>query len=467
MLQAINNYFLSGFRDASYFEKRKATYLYYIIMSALTFIGLVTVGQVFGQMGPIYLTANLTGFVGVFLSLVFFKRKNIDAAGHLMICSTIIMVSGETIAADLFNTDPSIRYRLYISFASLLGIYFIILSFFRQKKYVVRYAVAFELILFVHAVIIYNQINDVPKMGMYVIEHFITVSSGMFIIAAISNWLLSYIDALFQQNIEYAERFKAQNEQLEKMVAERTHSLQNSNSNLREFAYIVSHDLKEPLRTISGFVTLIKKELDKQGLNEGEIEEYIKYVNSGTRHMERLISDILTFSKLNVTEKNFEPVDVTEVLALVKRRLAQSIYESDAEIYITDAQPVQGEKVMLGQLFENLISNAIKYRSNDRTPKITIGSMRELDTVRYFVKDNGIGISEKYFDTIFKAFRRLHSKIEYEGTGVGLAICKKIVDIHGGDIWVESIEGEGSTFWFILPLAHNDVAAIHPEVHAS
>ena len=156
-----------------------------------------------------------------------------------------------------------------------------------------------------------------------------------------------------------------------------------------------------------------------------------------------------------------------DVIAMVKKRLAQAIYESEAEIFLTNTLAVQGEKVMLGELFENLISNAIKYRSQDRNLKITIGCNRELDIVRYFVRDNGIGIPEKYFDTIFKAFKRLHSKIEYEGTGVGLAICKKIVEIHRGDIWVESKEGEGSTFWFTLPCAQTEVPASQPEVHAS
>ncbi len=467
MIQAFNNYFLSGFKHASYFERRKASYLLYILLAALTFIGITTVGQVFGQMGPFYLAANLIGLTGVSLSIAFFKHKKINAAGHVMVCSAMFMVAVETIVVDLFNTDPSIRYRLYINFSSLLGIFFIILSFFREKKYVFRYAAAFELILFAHAFVIYHQINQVPNMGVYVIEHFITVSSGMFIVAAIATWLLSHMEALFQQNMEFAERFKAQNEQLEKMVAERTNDLQSSNQNLSEFAYIVSHDLKEPLRTISGFVTLIKKELDRQGLKDEEIEEYMNFINSGTKHMERLISDILTYSKLNVAEKNFEPVDLNEVIGLVKKRLAQSIYESEAELYVANTLPVQGEKVMLGQLFENLISNAIKYRGTDRNVKITIGCTRELNTIRYFVKDNGIGISEKYYETIFKAFRRLHSKVEYEGTGVGLAICKKIVERHRGDIWVESKEGEGSTFWFILPYAQTDVPAIQPEVHAN
>ena len=466
MIQAINNFFLSGFRNASYFEKRKATYLYYIIMTALTFIVIIAIGQAWATMGNVYMAANLVALTGVGTALIFFKQKRINAAGHIMACSILVTIAVETIVRDHYSTDPAIRYRLYINLSALLGVCFIIMSFFRDKKYVLVYGIVFELMLLSHAAVIYNQLRDLPDMSLFVLQHLITASLGMGIFAAICTWLLSYMEALFQQNREYAERFKSQKEQLEKMVEERTQALQSSNKSLREFAYIVSHDLKEPLRTISGFVTLIKRELDKQGLNENEIEEYINFVTAGTSQMELLINDILTYSNLNVAETNFKDVDMGELIGRVRSSLARSIYESEAELLMTYALPVRGERAMLALLFENLISNAIKYRSPERDLKITIGCDKQLDTVRYFVQDNGIGIPEKYFDTIFKAFRRLHSKIDYDGTGVGLAICKKITEIHGGDIWVESIEGQGSTFWFTLPLAHTDVPAIQPVVHA-
>jgi len=466
MMQAINNYFLSGFKDLPYFEKRKVKYLFYILMAALTFVAITTISQIYLRMGVIYLTGNIIALTGVILSLFFFKNKRTNAAGHLMALAITTTIAIEAIAVDIYSVDPAMRYRIYITFCALLGLYFIILSFFREKKFVLWYAIAFEIILAIHAAIIYHQVNQYPKMGNYALQHFFTVSVGMLIVAAICTWLLSYIDALFQQNKEYAERFKTQNQQLEKMVLERTSALETSNQNLREFAYIVSHDLKEPLRTISGFVTLIQKELVKQGLNDHEIEEYINFVTSGTRQMERLISDILTYSNLNVIEKHFEDVNMDGIITQIKKSLARELYESEAEIYITNTLPVHGEYAMLRQLMDNLISNAIKYRSPVRPLKITIGCSRELDTVRYFVKDNGIGIPAKYYDTIFKAFRRLHSKVEYGGTGIGLAICKKVAEIHGGDIWVESAEGEGSTFWFILPLAHNEVPASQPVVHA-
>lgn len=378
----------------------------------------------------------------------------------------MVAISIETIILDSYSTDPAIRYRLYINFASLLGVYFIILSFFRDKKYVLWYAIAFEIILFAHALVIYHQISAIPLMGAYTIEHFLAISVGMVIITALCTWLLSYMEALFQQNMEYAERFKSQKEQLEKMVEQRTQALQTSNNSLREFAYIVSHDLKEPLRTISGFVTLIKKELQKQGLHENEIEEYVQFVTAGTHQMEMLIDDILTYSKLNEAEKKAEVINVASLISMVRSRLAKDVYESDCDIYLNEMIPVEGDVAMLAELFENLLSNAIKYRDPERNLKITIGCTKEVDAVRYFVQDNGIGIPQQYFDTIFKAFRRLHSKKDYEGTGVGLAICKRIVEIHSGDMGVESVEGKGSTFWFTLPMAQTDVPAIQPVVQA-
>jgi light-regulated signal transduction histidine kinase (bacteriophytochrome) len=314
---------------------------------------------------------------------------------------------------------------------------------------------------------IYHAIGHLPGMGILVWQHFITVTLGMMTIAGISSWLLSYMEALFQQNQEYAAHVEKQKGRLEKMVAERTQDLQTSNQHLSEFAYIVSHDLKEPLRTISGFVTLIRKELVRMELNEGEISEYMNFVNTGTVQMEKLIKDILAYSKLNVVEKQFVPVNMDAVIDDVKKILAQSIAEARVEIYVTSSLPVRGQKLLLEQLFQNLISNAIKYRSPERPLVITIGCNRNGNMVTYFVKDSGIGIGQQYFETIFKAFKRLHSKVSYEGTGVGLAICKKIAEIHGGQIWVESTEGEGSTFWVTMPAAQSSFAIKQAVVQAA
>lgn len=244
MPQSIDHFFLSGFRKATYFEKKKATYLFYILITSLGFMVATTISQVIINMGSVYLLANLIALAGICVALRFFSRREITKAGHITVISLMIAIGVETIVRDYFRNDPNARYRLYIHLATLLGLYFIIVSFFRDKKYVLWYGFVFEVMLFAHATVIYMQVKDLPVIAMYTIEHFATVAVSVAIVAAFCTWLLAYMDALLQQNIEYAERFKSQKEELEKMVGERTHALRNSNRNLREFTYIVSHDLK-------------------------------------------------------------------------------------------------------------------------------------------------------------------------------------------------------------------------------
>jgi signal transduction histidine kinase len=466
-MKAIHSFFLSGYDNASYFERKKAMYLYYIILSALAFITFVLIGQAYFNTGAIYLIGNLVALNGVVCSLILFKNRKTEAAGHLMAASAICMIVLHNIVRDWFDVDPAMRFRIYINMSSILGVFFLIVCFFREKKIIYYYSLGFVTILLTHALVIDHQIGHLPLMRRYIWEHFSTVLMGIIAVSAIATWLLAYVNALLEQNTEYARLIKVQNEQLEGMVAERTKALTRSNDSLREFAYIVSHDLKEPLRTIAGFVSLMAKELERKGLLEDEVEEYVGYAKSGTRQMEKLISDILAYSKLNVEEKRTDNVNIDEVIGEVKPLLAKALYESDPTLHFTELVNIRGEKRLMVQLFQNLISNAIKYRSADREPEVTIGCVEHSDTlVCYFVKDNGIGIAKQYYDTVFQAFKRLHSKVEYEGTGVGLAICKKIVEIHGGDIWIESVEGEGSTFYFTLPKAYRDVAAMYPVVHA-
>lgn len=448
----ILSFFLSGYSHAPEFEKRKASYLLYILLTALAFVLLVLAGQLFFGFDGFYIVGNLSGLAGVLFSLYLFKQRETEASGHVLACAALSMVIMHNIIRDMFVYDPAMRYRIYINMVALFGIYLIVISFFREKKMVWCYGFFFELIILMHSAVIYYKLKHLPVISGFVIQHTITAVTGIAASGFISTWLLGYMDALFEQNMKDAEQIKIQNETLEKLVDVRTKALRVSNHNLQEFAYIVSHDLKEPLRTISGFITLLRKELDAQGIHGSKADEYIAYVLRGTHQMEELISDILTYSQLNVAERKFFDVPLITVIEDVQHTLGKAIAESHALIKTEQLPIVTGDQRLLFLLFQNLISNAIKYRKDNVDPVIHIHSVTMGSFVKISISDNGIGIPEKYFETIFQAFKRLHSKVKYEGTGIGLAICKKIVDLHGGEIWVESKEGEGTTFSFTLLL---------------
>jgi PAS domain S-box-containing protein len=223
--------------------------------------------------------------------------------------------------------------------------------------------------------------------------------------------------------------------------------LARSNQDLEQFAYVASHDLQEPLRTISSFVQLIdKKQVDKK---DEETKEYFQFIMSATEKMKNLIKDLLDYSRVGKSIV-FSTVDCNIILKEVIAEMDASIKESKAKITFPVLPAVKGNDVQLKQLFQNLISNGIKFRKKDSKPEINITVEEKPTEFLFAVKDNGIGIEERYINKLFVLFQRLHSETEYSGTGIGLAICKKIVLLHGGKIWVESKPGQGSTFYFTI-----------------
>lgn len=225
-------------------------------------------------------------------------------------------------------------------------------------------------------------------------------------------------------------------------------NLQRSNTDLQQFAYVASHDLFEPLRMVTSYLQLLehkhKAKLDPQAL------EFIGFAIDGAKRMEGLIQDLLEYSRVEIRGRAFEPTDCEQVLAGALANLKVALEESGAEVVHDPLPTVRGDRVQLIQLFQNLIGNAIKFRG--RQPiRVEVRVQRKGDDWLFVVRDNGIGIDPKDFGRIFVIFQRLHTRQEYPGTGMGLAICKKIVERHGGRIWVESIPGEGSSFYFTLP----------------
>ncbi len=224
--------------------------------------------------------------------------------------------------------------------------------------------------------------------------------------------------------------------------------LARSNRELEEYAYVASHDLQEPLRHITSFISLLKKR--RGGSLDREEEKYFNYIVDGAERMQKLINDLLAYSRLGTRGKPFLRTDCNEVLNRVLGDLERTIRGSSAVVTHDPLPVLMADELQLGQVFQNLIGNAVKFCS-DRRPLIHISAKRGDGEWFFSVSDNGIGIKEDFFDRIFVMFQRLHTRTDYPGTGIGLAVCKKIIERHGGRIWAESEVGKGSTFFFTIP----------------
>jgi PAS domain S-box-containing protein len=225
--------------------------------------------------------------------------------------------------------------------------------------------------------------------------------------------------------------------------------LARSNAELEQFSYVASHDLQEPLRAVAGCVQLLQKRYEGQ-LDE-RADELISHAVEGTKRMETLIRDLLAFSRVGTHARPREQMDCGPLMKRVLADLGPAIAESGAIVEVDALPAVHADPVQLAQLFQNLIGNAIKFRA-ERPPEVHVTAECGAEEWIFSITDNGIGIDEQHFERVFRVFQRLHTRKKYHGTGIGLAICKKIVERHGGCLWVESILGEGTTFRFTLPM---------------
>ncbi len=270
-------------------------------------------------------------------------------------------------------------------------------------------------------------------------------------------WIGYMVDIHAQKNLEETLRDNVELKEAQEQLKEIQYSqeqyireLNRSNLELQQFAFIASHDLQEPVRKLMYYSdTLINKY--SASLEPKAVEHLNAMLHSAAR-MRVLIKDLLVFSQINSDSINFEPIDLNRIIENSKNNFEIIIAEKKAVINVGLLPLVHGDRSMIGQLFENIISNSLKYSKDDYPVEINITSLTEGSYAEIAVRDNGIGFDEKYLPQMFTLFQRLHDRVKYDGTGLGLAICKKIVDIHGGKIRATATEGEGATFYIRLPL---------------
>ena len=243
-------------------------------------------------------------------------------------------------------------------------------------------------------------------------------------------------------------KLKKSYDEMEIKVNQRTEELKKSNRELELFAHVASHDLQAPLRTITGFTKLLTKKSENK-LDKEELE-YLKFISDGSEKMKSLIEDLLEYSKVSSTKLVYEEFDVNKLIDELIINLDAIIKENRARIIYQNLPIVKGKQIQIYQLFQNLISNALKFHG-EKSTTIEISCAKDNDNFIFKVTDDGIGIDPENIERIFLVFQRLHTPEEYPGTGLGLAVCKKIVERHGGTIWVESEVNQGSSFYFTLP----------------
>jgi PAS domain S-box-containing protein len=255
-------------------------------------------------------------------------------------------------------------------------------------------------------------------------------------------------DITDRKNAEF--QIKKLNEELEVRVIQRTELLEAANKELEAFSYSVSHDLRAPLRSVHSFTKILMEEYEDKLDAEGK--RICGIISSSATQMGGLIDDLLNFSRIGRSSLNQGMIDMNSLSAMVFTDLSNEMEKSRTNLKIGKLHRVYGDQSLIKQVWNNLISNALKYSSKEITPEISIGSSKEGEMITYFIKDNGVGFDMQYVHKLFGVFQRLHSEAEFEGNGVGLAIVQRVIVKHGGKVWAEGDIGKGATFYFALPV---------------
>ena len=422
---------------------RKAKILTYAHFSLILLASIIWLLQIFvltNDPVPIWLC-----IIWAFFTLFLFKKTgNLIIAGNLIAASLAIPVAIFVPATGGVHSDNLLWLIVAPLVALLFGnrksglIWLMLLLVF--TTYLWQFDAQFQ----------DKQLSqEAENADYYFISYFFLFAAIFVIVMIFESGQLLIVKMLQEQKAilrQQGEQINLKNKALqivENRLNESLHELEN-------FAYSASHDLKEPLRMIGMYTQLLKKRLG--GQLEGSNAEFMGYVTDGVGRMQVLLDDLLKYSRLGKEEQDVRDVDLNKTLFVVVHNLTAAMKETDAAILVTPLPTVFGSSIEMTQLFQNLISNAVKFRRKGTSPMIEIRVIEmSANKYRFMIADNGIGIPAQHRDRVFNIFERLNSRTDYEGSGIGLATCKKIVQNAGGDIWLESTEGVGTTFFFTLP----------------
>lgn len=421
-------------------EKKKIRLLNQFAAGILPLIGIAFISDIL-QSDTLGLVATSVVFSFV-LSVLYFQRiKWVKFVRYYLLVGFTILLTGCTI---LYGKELGGEYT-FVVFVLLTVIF--IDKFLHQVLLILFILGAFEFIFF------WLEYHPAP------LAYLVTPAYFHVVFFCVVLCVLAFTRLIQREHLrierlseELIQSVRTKNEELQakqEEIKQKNLELERSNDELSKFAYIASHDLREPLQTIMGYSDLLAKryqgELDEKG------QKFLTYILNSTENMNQLIVDLLMYSRLNTQAQPTEHFPFQKLWEDVTLSLQKSIEDTGATLTL-DGMPdtLYGKPTQLHQLFQNLVSNALKFHQPDKAPEIRLSYTETPTHVQFSVRDNGIGIAEKNQEKIFQIFTKLHNKKDYPGTGIGLALCKKVVEQHNGRIWLESVEGEGSTFHFTL-----------------
>ncbi len=442
--QKLQNWVLTSYVDSNWEKYLKAT----LALRASIFILII---QSFLFLVHLYFNENLSHLIidaftfCLFASTIpLLKAQKLTAFSIAYSVGVILMILVLVLYADIFENTKADTHPFHIFQTTALLLmaigYFGFL--FEKANKIFYFAIPGVILLITHSVILNNIFNNESFIFLLI------VSIAEFIIGIIGIYLaINFYENLTNRLQNNNELIKSQKNEL----LNNENKLLLANKDLQEFAYAISHDLRQPMRSMAAFSGLLQRDLKRGNYSTEKLLEYTDEIIAGNKRMNKMISTVLDFANLDVSEENIENIDLNLTIDAVLKNLKQQITESNAIVKAEKLPQIKGSNDLMIRLFQNIISNAIKYKCETRDPEIKISYTKSFNSLQIHIKDNGSGIEEKHLKKIFHIFSR-GDKPKVEGSGIGLSVCKRIAELHKGAIKVNSEVGKGSTFTLELPI---------------